>query len=95
MADILVVGSASVDHSLVVPCLAAAGETIRADAFDEKIGGKGVNQAVAAALAGGSVDIVTCISDDRPGRLIWDTVLAEGIGVGGPASPTRDLALRW
>lgn len=81
MASILVVGSANIDYTLAVPRLPAPGETIDGHRFDRKIGGKGVNQAVAAARAGGSVDMVARIGDDDLGRALRDALVAEGIGV--------------
>ncbi len=41
-----------------------------ADDFRQTIGGKGVNQAVAAARAGGSVAMVTCVGDDHHGQIL-------------------------
>ena len=81
MASILVVGSANIDYTLAVPRLPAPGETIDAHRFDQNVGGKGVNQAVAAARAGGSVDLVACIGDDHLGQVLRSALLAEGIGV--------------
>ncbi len=81
MASILVIGSANVDYTLVVPRLPGAGETINADKFERYLGGKGLNQAVAAARAGGSVDLVARIGNDDLGEALLAALVAEGIGV--------------
>lgn len=61
---VAVVGSINVD--LVVRCqsLPLAGQTITADSANEVSGGKGANQAVAAAKAGGDVRMIGRVGDD-------------------------------
>lgn len=61
---IVVVGSINMD--LVVRCasLPCAGQTIAADSAREVCGGKGANQAVAAAKAGGSVRMIGRVGSD-------------------------------
>lgn len=68
---IAVLGSINMD--LVVRCghLPVPGETIIADTSDEIPGGKGANQAVAAARAGGQVTMIGRVGDDAfAGRLL-------------------------
>jgi ribokinase len=62
--SVAVVGSINVD--LVARCqrLPEPGETVRADDFDYIPGGKGANQAVAAARLGASVRMVACVGSD-------------------------------
>ena len=61
---IAVLGSINMDLVLWCPELPVPGETILAEASSEFCGGKGANQAVAAALAGGQVSMVGAVGDD-------------------------------
>ena len=81
MMSILVVGSANIDYTLNVDRLPAPGETVTAEKFAQMIGGKGVNQAVAAARAGGSVAMVCCIGSDSNGQRLRAALETEGIVV--------------
>ncbi|HXZ86856.1 MAG TPA: PfkB family carbohydrate kinase, partial [Myxococcota bacterium] len=58
MRDIVVVGSLNVDVSLRVPRFVRPGETLRASGLEVGAGGKGLNQAIAAARLGGRVHLV-------------------------------------
>ncbi len=51
MADIVVVGSINTDMVVTVPQMPRAGETVLGGEFQQIAGGKGANQAVAAAIA--------------------------------------------
>jgi len=62
--DIVVVGSLNVDVSLVAEHIPAPGETVRAEGLAVVAGGKGLNQAVAAARLGGRVHLVGRLGDD-------------------------------
>lgn len=55
---IVVIGSLNVDHTLRVPHIPAPGETLTATAAFTCLGGKGANQALAAARAGGDVTLI-------------------------------------
>lgn len=79
MSDILVVGSANIDLSLGLTHLPKPGETVLASDVGQMIGGKGVNQAVAAARAGGSVAMVACVGRDGHGQTIRTALETEGI----------------
>jgi ribokinase len=76
---IAVFGSLIIDHSLSVPRIPAPGETIIALDSLESFGGKGANQAVAAARAGGDVLLAGCVGDDNAGRRFREQLTAEGI----------------
>ena len=79
MGGILVIGSYNRDTVLRLARFPAPGETLNALGMAEFHGGKGSNQAVAAARAGGRVALITAIGDDASGqaaRALWD---AEGI----------------
>jgi ribokinase len=65
MRDIVVVGSLNVDVSLAAERLPRAGETVRGEALEIGAGGKGLNQAIAAARLGGRVYLVGCVGGDR------------------------------
>jgi ribokinase len=64
MRDIAVVGSLNVDVSLRVPRFVKPGETLRASGIEVGAGGKGLNQAIAAARLGGRVHLVGRVGDD-------------------------------
>jgi len=70
MARVIVVGSANVDlvwHGLRLP---RPGETVTDGEFVRVPGGKGANQAAAAAALGGDVQFVGCVGADEHGRMI-------------------------
>jgi ribokinase len=74
-----VVGSANVD--LVARCkrLPRPGETVTDAAFARHPGGKGANQAVAAARLGADVSFVGCVGADDFGRMLRDSLAAAGV----------------
>ena len=61
---IAVVGSNMVDLVTYVKRMPVRGETVEAPSFEMGHGGKGANQAVAAAKLGASVIMVTAVGDD-------------------------------
>lgn len=64
---ITVVGSSNTDMIIQVPRIPKPGETILGGTFSTAPGGKGANQAVAAARAGGEVTLIAKIGDDMFG----------------------------
>jgi ribokinase len=66
---ISVVGSANLDLVAFTERLPRPGETLTANDFERVPGGKGANQAVAAARLGADVRFVGCVGDDEHGRL--------------------------
>jgi ribokinase len=64
---IVVIGSANVDLVARVPYLPEAGETLLGSAFFQTMGGKGANQAVAAAKLGAEVTLIARVGDDMYG----------------------------
>lgn len=64
---ICVIGSANVDLPFRTPRFPLAGETIKGHALHQGLGGKGANQAVAAARLGADVSLVACVGDDAFG----------------------------
>jgi len=82
-ARIVVVGSANTDMVVRVTCLPRPGETVLGGTFFTARGGKGANQAVAAARAGGSVALIACLGGDALGDETLAALAAEGIDVSG------------
>jgi ribokinase len=76
---VLVVGSANTDMVLRVPRIPRPGETVLGGAFTMAGGGKGANQAVAAARAGGIVTFVARVGDDVFGERALAAFGADGI----------------
>ena len=83
MADVCVVGSANLDLVASVESLPAPGATVLATDYAEHAGGKGLNQAVAAARLGASVAFVGCVGDDAAGGFLAGVMRDEGIDVSG------------
>lgn len=61
---IVVIGSSNVDLLMKMDHLPEKGETVTDAEFFQVYGGKGANQAVAAARAGGNVAFVNCVGED-------------------------------
>lgn len=79
MGKLVVVGSANTDMILKCERLPRAGETILGGEFSIAAGGKGANQAVAAARLGADVAFVTRLGRDWMGNQALANYLAEGI----------------
>jgi ribokinase len=76
---IAVLGSANIDLILPVPHLPHAGETVLAIEAIRGLGGKGANQAVAAARSGADVSLLGAVGDDADGSTIQRQMRDEGI----------------
>ena len=76
-----VVGSCNVDYVVRVAHLARPGETVRGADVVRLPGGKGANQAVAAARLGAAVSMVGCVGEDADGELIATTLADNGVDV--------------
>jgi ribokinase len=79
MARLLVLGSSNTDMTVCLPRLPGPGQTVLGGSLLTGPGGKGANQAVAAARAGGEVVFVTAVGDDPFGRQALDGYRREGI----------------
>ncbi|HEX9030148.1 MAG TPA: ribokinase [Anaerolineales bacterium] len=77
--DIIVVGGINIDFMARSRHLPVAGFTIEGDLFRRVAGGKGANQAVAAARLGASIALVGCIGDDDAGQELLALLEEEGI----------------
>lgn len=76
-------GSLNVDHTLRVPRIPVPGETLTAYGESTCLGGKGANQAVAAARAGGDVTMIGCVGQDDFGARYIEHLRGQGIRVDG------------
>lgn len=76
-----VIGSNMVDLVTYVTRMPERGETIEAPSFEMGYGGKGANQAVAAARLGSDVMMLTRVGDDIFGAGVLDNLRAQGIDV--------------
>jgi ribokinase len=75
MSDgVVVIGSLSLDMVFGVPYNPARGETIKANSFQTFVGGKGNNQALAAAKAGAKVAMIGRVGNDQYADLIIKTL---------------------
>jgi ribokinase len=77
--DILVVGGANFDYLIKARSLPAAGETIFGDALYEAPGGKGANQAIAAARLGARTAFVGRVGDDGRGQRVLARLAEERV----------------
>lgn len=88
-ADVLVVGSINRDDAIGMTRLPGPGETITADTFTQSLGGKGANQAIAAARAGAAVRMVGAVGpdgDDLISALAADSIDVDDVARhGGPS----------
>ena len=80
-APVLVIGSSNTDLIIKVARIPKPGETILGGEFARAAGGKGANQAVAAARAGGAVTFVARIGRDANGDVALAGFRADGINV--------------
>jgi ribokinase len=76
---VLVVGSANVDLVVRLDAPPGAGQTVLAQRLERHPGGKGANQAVAAARMGATVQLVGCVGDDADGERLVHDLGEEGI----------------
>jgi ribokinase len=79
MGRVAVVGSANVDHVIRVPHLPGPGETVLGSSYAMHMGGKGANQAVAAARLGAGVDFIGAVGADAAGDLAMESLEADGV----------------
>jgi ribokinase len=80
-SQLIVVGSINQDHFVYVDEFPAPGATILADSAALGLGGKGANQAIAAAAIGTRVSFVGAVGADAAGQAAIATLAGEGIDV--------------
>jgi ribokinase len=86
---IVVLGSLNVDLVAKVPHLPRPGETVMAESLQTFPGGKGANQAAAAARLGGTAAIVGRVGGDAFGTMLLESLERDSVNVSGVA---RDAA---
>jgi ribokinase len=82
-AQVCVVGSVNMDQIFTVESLPHPGETVMASSVRMVPGGKGANQAIAAARAGAGVQLVAALGDDAAGDQLRAHLQANGVGRNG------------
>ncbi|HEV2324161.1 MAG TPA: ribokinase [Terracidiphilus sp.] len=80
---VVIVGSATMDLVTRTPRIPSTGQTLIGTAFETTPGGKGANQAVAAARLGYPVHIVAMVGDDVYGPAILDNLARSGVSTDG------------
>lgn len=80
---LVVVGSLNVDYIASVQRLPSPGQTIAASKLIRRFGGKGANQAIAAARQGAKVSFIGCVGDDPDGSDYLNRLKQESINVHG------------
>ncbi len=78
---ILVIGSSNTDMIVKVPQMPQPGQTVLGGEFVTAPGGKGANQAVGAARAGGEVTLIARVGDDMFGKRAIEGFQKDGIHV--------------
>ncbi len=88
-----VLGSINLDMIATGQRLPIAGETVFGRDFITAPGGKGANQALAAARAGGNVRMFGAIGNDRFGPLALENLAKAGVGLGGVKRPKENTGI--
>ena len=78
MKNILVIGSANIDLTIQTDRMPKLGETVTGHGFSMNSGGKGANQAVAAAKLGGDVKFLGVIGNDTYGEKLFADLRKSG-----------------
>ncbi|MEO6019397.1 MAG: PfkB family carbohydrate kinase [Knoellia sp.] len=81
MGRVMVIGALNVDLVTRVERHPSPGETLLGEGLDRLAGGKGANQAIAAAAAGAQVIMVGCVGDDGGGSAYVERLRHRGIDV--------------
>jgi ribokinase len=81
MGKIVVVGSINMDYTAIVHKLPVVGETLLAHDFKMSGGGKGANQAMAAAIFSDKVKIIGMLGDDIAGHALYQKMEEKGVDV--------------
>lgn len=83
MSSIVVVGSINADLTVHVRSRPRVGETVTALGFTRTVGGKGANQAVAAAVEGATVRFIGAVGCDGPGKNALSVLTDAGVDTSG------------
>ncbi len=79
--DVVVVGAANLDLVARASRLPKPGETVSGSHFFEACGGKGVNQAIAAARAGARTAFIGALGRDHAGETLLAALVKDGVDV--------------
>jgi ribokinase len=79
--DVAVVGSVNLDLVATTARLPGPGETVSGTSYTEHAGGKGLNQAIAAARSAAHVALVAAVGDDSAGSTLRSIAADDGIDV--------------
>lgn len=82
-AHVVILGSINVDLVTTVNALPLKGETVFADTFLTEYGGKGANQAVAAARLGAKVSMIGRVGSDDFGQQVLNNLQKESVNTDG------------
>jgi len=96
LASVVVMGSVNMDLVVRIPTLPGPGETVAGGVFARALGGKGANQAAAAAKLGARVWLVGLTGDDDFGREARVDLEARGVDIstlGSAPDPTGVAAI--
>ena len=83
MNQLVVLGSVNADHVLQVPTFPRPGETLRGRNYQVIPGGKGANQAVAAARLKADIGFIACVGDDAFGIESCERFKLDGMDIRG------------
>ena len=88
---IVVAGSLNLDYIASVARLPEPGQTVSAPSLIRRFGGKGANQAMAAARQGSKVSMIGCVGADDAGAAYRERLRANRIDATGVSTTTRAL----
>ena len=81
MKSLLVLGSSNIDHIAQMAAFPQSGETLHGDHYHRAFGGKGANQAAAAAHSGTTVAFVGAVGSDPSGQRLRSDLASHGVDV--------------
>lgn len=76
-----VLGSSNIDYTYRVKHLPRKGQTVHADLFMMATGGKGANQAIAAAHWGAEVSFIGAVGDDQNGQILLEALTMRKVDI--------------
>lgn len=79
--SVTVFGSLNLDIALRLPARAAWGQTLLVDGSAQAVGGKGLNQAIAAARFGSPTRMAGAVGDDTAGEMLRTALAADGVDI--------------
>jgi ribokinase len=77
--DVLVVGGCGIDYMVRADVLPSPGHSVMGDVFVRDVGGKGLNQAIAAARLGARAALISCVGDDPEGDEVLRALAKDGV----------------